>query len=988
VFIRKLLFIMGERNMTLELNKIYSGFAVKKITDVPDVKATAYLLEHDFSGAKLLYLQAEDDNKVFTIGFRTPSQDNTGVAHIMEHSVLCGSRKYHLKEPFVELVKGSMNTFLNAMTYSDKTVYPVASRNDKDFQNLMDVYLDAVFYPLIKENPYTLFQEGWHYEIEKPDGPLTYNGVVYNEMKGVYSSADAVEENECYKALFPNSPYGFESGGLPSAIPELTLEAFRKFHDTYYSPENAYIYLYGDMNIEKTLAYIDKEYLQAFPKTGKLKISIPLQAAFTRTAEVESTYPVGPEESTENKSYLSLNIVTGEATDQRTTTALRLLCTVLLDGNSAPLRLALLAAGIGSDISGDFATSQLQPVFSIKAGGSEPQNKDKFISVIYKTLQDITINGLDKELVESHLNAMEFKLREADFGVYPKGLIYGLSCLENWLYGGDPVDALQVNDLLKFLREKLETHYFESLIENYLLDNTHKLLLTLRPEPGKEERQHADDLAKMEVFKANMSAEEIALHIKQAKKLHEIQAAVNSPENLNSIPILERSDIRTEIEKELVQKQERGTRKILYLPAFTNKIVYVNWYFDMTGISQELLPYVYLLSDVLGKMDTRDFTYQELSTYTNKYTGGISFQAATSSNCDDMSKYTFNFSLTAKVLEQNLENLFKILENITLTTDFSDKNRLHKIIDEVKTDWDSNFFNRGLNVAVARLGSYFGEAARLGEYDQLSYYIFLKNLVENYDKECSAIQEKLLALLPVFFHKDKQLFAYSCDEYLKAIVDKSAEAFVAKLPHSPSAGKTAQHLPAPGNNEGIITAGKVQYVVTGGNYRAHGYEYTGAMKVLETILRYEYLWTKIRVQGGAYGANVLFDRNGGMYMSSYRDPKLAETLATYKNVPGFLRHFNASDREMTKYIIGTISSLDTPLTNSMHLVRAVQQELKEISDESRQRSREQVINTGVVDIRALAPLVEAVLNDNHICVVGSQGQIERNKALFSDIIKV
>ena len=520
MFIRKLLFIMGARDMTLELNKVYSGFLVKEVTDVPDVKARAYLLEHAFSGAKLLYLQTEDDNKVFTIGFRTPSKDNTGVAHIMEHSVLCGSRKYHLKEPFVELVKGSMNTFLNAMTYSDKTVYPVASRNAKDFQNLMDVYLDAVFYPLIHENPYTLFQEGWHYEIAKPDGPLSYNGVVYNEMKGVYSSADAVEENECYKALFPNSPYGFESGGLPAAIPELTLEGFRKFHNTYYRPENAYIYLYGDMNIEKTLAYMDKEYLQAFPKTGALNISIPMQASFERTAEVDATYPIGPGEKIENKSYLSLNIVTGKATDQRTTTALRLLCTVLLDGNSAPLRLALLEAGIGSDISGDFAASQLQPVFSIKAGGANPGNKDKFISVIYKTLQDITIKGLDKELVESHLNAMEFKLREADFGIYPKGLIYGLNCLESWLYGGNPIDSLQVNDLLKFLREKLQTRYFESLIENYLLDNTHKVLLTLRPEPGKEEQQHIEELEKMAVLKDSMSAEEISLHIKQAKKLH------------------------------------------------------------------------------------------------------------------------------------------------------------------------------------------------------------------------------------------------------------------------------------------------------------------------------------------------------------------------------------------------------------------------------------------------------------------------------------
>jgi len=972
----------------LELNKIYTGFTVKKITAVPDVKATAYLLEHNFSGAQLLYLQTEDDNKVFTIAFRTPSQDDTGVAHIMEHSVLCGSRKYRLKEPFVELVKGSMNTFLNAMTYADKTVYPVASRNAKDFQNLMDVYLDAVFYPLIHENPYTLLQEGWHYEIDSQESALSYNGVVYNEMKGVYSSADAVEEHECYKALFPKSSYRFESGGLPSAIPELTLEAFRNFHKTYYSPENAYIYLYGDMDIEKTLAYIDQEYLQAFPKTGKLKIEIPLQESFTRTAEVDATYPLGPEEDVENKSYLSLNIVTGKATEQMTITALRLLCTILLDGNSAPLRLALLEAGLGSDISGDFAASQLQPVFSIKAGGADPKNKDKFISVIYKTLQNITIKGLDKDLLESQLNSMEFKLREADFGIYPKGLIYGLGCLETWLYGGDPIASLQVNDILNFLREKAKTRYFESLIENYLLDNTHKVLLTLQPEQGKEEKQQEKDLADLAAIKAAMTAEEITMHMQQAQKLHELQAADNDPDALASIPILEREDIRTEIEKEVVRKEQNGQRTIMYLPAFTNKIVYANWYFDMTGIEPALLPYVYLLCDVLGKMNTRDFTYQELTTYTNKYTGGIGFNALPSSNCDDMSNYTFNFSLTTKVLEQNLDKLFAILENITMTTDFSDKMRLREIIDEVKTEWDSNFFNRGMNVAITRLGSYFGAAARVSESDQLSYYLFLKNLVLNYDKDFPVIQEKLNKLLKIFFHKDKQLFAYSCDEDMQERVVQAAEVFADKLPNSPYAGKNPHTLPAPGKNEGIITTGKVQYVVAGGNYRAHGYEYTGVMKVAETILRYEYLWTKIRVQGGAYGANVLFDRNGGMYLSSYRDPKLVETLAVYKALPVFLEKFTASEREMTKYIIGTISSLDTPLTNSMHLSRAVQQELKGISDVSRQKSRDQIINTKVEDIRALSVLVADVLKDNNICVVGSQGQIETNKDIFSSTIKI
>ena len=531
----------------METGKMYSGFRVCKSEFIKEVNSSAYLMEHVLSGARLLYLENKDDNKVFSIGFRTPPSDDTGVAHILEHSVLCGSRKYHLKEPFVELVKGSLNTFLNAMTYPDKTVYPVASRNDKDFHNLMDVYLDAVFYPLIYDNPFTLKQEGWHYELEDAGDPLQYNGVVYNEMKGVYSSPDSYLEYYGKKILFPDTTYRFESGGLPSAIPELTQEDFIQFHKTYYSPENSYIYLYGDMAIEETLAHLDS-YLKEFPKTGQVHSDIPLQQPLPKTAEFDGTYPVPDGSPAEAMTFHEVQIVAGDMRDQKTIMALRLLENVLLESEGAPLRRALLDAGVAKDISGSMSGSMLQNIFSIRASGSEPDKKDAFVKALYHNLQQISMEGIDKELLEAALNSAEFKLREADFGTYPKGLIYGLSVMDSWIYDLDPLDSLKYEQWLKELRAAVNTNYYETLIETNLLDNTHRVILTLVPEQGKEEREQGELAEKLAAVKEKMNSCELERYAAECAELHARQAAPDTEEALASIPLLDRKDIKRKTE--------------------------------------------------------------------------------------------------------------------------------------------------------------------------------------------------------------------------------------------------------------------------------------------------------------------------------------------------------------------------------------------------------------------------------------------------------
>lgn len=970
--------------MALIVNEPCQGFMVKSKTYIDEVHSWGYLLEHIKSGAKCLYLANDDDNKVFSISFRTPPNDDSGIPHILEHSSLCGSRKYRLKEPFVDLVKGSLNTFLNAMTYPDKTMYPVASRNAKDFRNLMDVYLDAVFYPLIYENKFTLRQEGWHYNIESPEDELSYNGVVYNEMKGVYSSADAFLENEAMKALFPDSPYRFESGGYPDAIPELTQEKFEDFHKTYYSPENAYIFIYGDMDGEETLAYLDREYLNNFERTGSVNSEIALQEPLQRTAEINAFYPVAKDEDIKNKTYHELNIVTGVATDVLTTMALRLLENVLLESESSPLRRALMDAGIGQNISGSFSSSMLQPVFSIRAAGSEPELKDKFISTIYKTLQQITVNGLDKNLVEAALNSCEFRLKEADFGAYPKGLLYGIAAMDTWLYDGDPLESFRYEKYLQQLRAGLKTNYYENLIENYLLDTTHKALITLLPKPGMEEEHQAQEIEKLAALKSTMSLEQLEKYAKDCQELHQMQAEPDSEEARAAIPLLKREDIRRKVVCFDLKQEEYCANRLLFYPAATNGIVYLNFNFDISGVSVEQLPLCFLLTDVLGKFNTTSYSYEDIATNSIKYTGGISFDVRSYSEAEDADNYRIYFQVKAKALLENLPRLFSIVQSVALESQFTDIERFRELVAELDTDLQSSFFRNGQTIALARLFSYYSDAARVNEKDQFSYQLFIKDLLANFDEKAPAMLEALKKLIGIFFQKSKFVLGYSCDVQKQESVKEQCVAFLASLPSCDDFN--IKKVPLGATNEAIAAAGKVQYVAAGGNFVKHGFKFKGAMRVLETILRYEYLWTKIRIQGGAYGATAMFQLNGIAGFASYRDPQLVKSLDAYKELPQWLASFECTDRELDKYVIGTISTMDTPLTTSMALDRAVVHYLKGITNDRRQTIRNEILDVTVQDIRDIAPVVDAILKDGYICVVGGEQPIEDNKELFNAIL--
>lgn len=971
--------------MELQKDQVVHGFHVDRVQYVHELNSTAYEMHHEQSGAKLLYIQNDDDNKVFSISFRTTPSDSTGVPHICEHSTLCGSRKFPLKEPFVELVKGSLNTFLNAMTFPDKTMYPVASRNALDFKNLMDVYLDAVFFPNMLKDKEVLMQEGWHYHLDKSDDPLTYRGVVYNEMKGVFSSPDAQLERHVMANLFPDTTYGVESGGDPDDIPTLTQDAFVAFHQKYYHPSNSYIFLYGDMDIDSTLSFINDEYLSKFT-AEHIDSEIGRQAS---TGSIITSYPygIGSDDTTDHKTLYSLNYVVDDALDPTLGLAFKVLTYVLLLSPAAPLKKALVDAGIGKDVSGDFQDGILQPMWNISINGSDPDKSDEILSIVRKTLADLVEKGIDKTLLTGALNRIEFSLREADFVGRPKGLIYGIRCMDTWLYDQDPLASLQYEDALKVLRQGIDTTYYEDIIQKYILDNDYFALVSLLPEPGLTEKHDKALAEKLAAYKATLSADEIQSIVDATAALQKRQATPDSPEALQTIPVLGREDLEKNVENIEMHEDDAAGIHLCYVPTFTNGITYISANFDLHGIPADDIPYVYLLSDILGDIDTKHHTYQELANVTDLYTGGMDFTVVASDIRTQPGEYVPLFRIKAKALSQNVPHLFKLLADITLHTKFTNYPRLIELIEETKAKWDMDVFTRAHVITMHRVLSYQSPIEAFLDAGELSYYEFISNLAAVIRKDPETTAKRLKHVLKHIFTKAAFTLGITGSEEDKKQVLKVLPKWTEDMKQGEKTDRRCQFALRK-KNEGIMTSGKVQYVAKGGNFVSHGYEYTGSLSVLETILQYGYLWTKVRVQGGAYGAFAKFAANGDTVFCSYRDPNLQSTVDAYNDLADYLETFDVSDREMTKYVIGTLSRVDVPLTPSMRGDKALTRYFTQTSLDVLQKRRDQLLQTTAADIRALAPMIRALMKDNNVCVMGSEAKIRDDGSLFSNIISL
>ena len=952
---------------------------------IAELASTGFYLKHKKTGARVCLLSNEDSNKVFYIGFRTPAPDDTGVPHIMEHSVLCGSREFPVKDPFVELAKGSLNTFLNAMTYPDKTVYPVASCNDKDFQNLIHVYMDAVFYPNIYEKEEIFRQEGWHYEMEAEDGELTLNGVVYNEMKGAFSSPEGVLEREVLASLYPDTTYANESGGDPEKIPELSWKAFLDFHRRYYHPSNSYIFLYGDCDMAEKLAWLDENYLSHFDRL-EIDSEVRAQAPFTKMREIVKEYSVSEEESEEDNTYLSWNKSVGDTLDEKLYLGMQVLEYVLLTMPGAPLKQALLDAGIGHDIMSSYDNGVKQPIFSIIAKNANEAQKEAFVRTIETELARLVSEGLDEKALRAGINYFEFRYREADFGNYPAGLMYGLQAFDSWLYQDDSVFLhLEALDTFAFLKEQAAEGYFEGLITKYLLENPHGSLVIIRPKRGLTAEQDEALKKKLAAYKESLTAEERTRIVEFTRHLKEYQSEPSPQEELEKIPLLEREDIGKEALPFQNEEFTAGEAKLVYHDLFTNGIGYVSLIFRAGGIPVELIPYLGLLKAVLGKVDTEHYTYGEFAKELNLHTGGIHCSVGSYDAVDGEESFTPVFEVHSKALYEEQETAFFMLREMLMTSKTDDAKRLREIIAETKSRLQMAFQTSGHSMAALRAMSYFSGSAEFSDMTGgVDFYRFIEELDAQFEKKQPEISEKLSELMDFLFRPENLVVSCTAERKSLEGLTEQVEKLSLTL-HRGGKKAVAWSVKPEKKNEGLKTSAQIQYVCRAGNFRAAGLPYTGALKVLRTIMSYDYLWNNIRVKGGAYGCMNNYARTGNAYLVSYRDPNLEKTNEIFEKSVDYTESFDVSERDMTKYIIGTVSSMDTPLTPSAKGARSMSAWMTGLTPEDVQKERDEVLSCGCGEIRALAPYLKAVLEQDCICVIGNEKKLEEQKELFDRV---
>ncbi|MCI9125177.1 MAG: insulinase family protein [Eubacterium sp.] len=955
--------------------------------NLSDIHSQGTVLRHKKSGAKVAVISNDDENKVFYIGFRTPAGDSTGVPHIIEHSVLCGSDQFPVKDPFVELVKGSLNTFLNAMTYPDKTVYPVASCNDKDFQNLMHVYLDAVLHPNIYKKEEIFKQEGWHYELESEENPLTLNGVVYNEMKGAFSSPEGVLERVTLNSLFPDTTYANESGGDPACIPDLTYEAFLDFHRRYYHPCNAYLYLYGDMDAAEKLDWIDQEYLSLYEQIP-LDSSIKFQQPFDQPVTVKKNYPIANSEPEADNAYLSYNVAVATALEPELCLAFDILDYALLNAPGAPLRQALLDAKIGKDVIGGYDSSIYQPMFTVTAKNANACDQEKFVRTIEDTLRNLVKNGMIKKALRAGINSNEFKFREADFGAYPKGLIYGLQCLDSWLYDDQaPFLHLEALGRFQFLKEQVDNGYFERLIQKYFLDNTHKSFVRIEPQKGLNEKKEQELAKKLSAYKSSLNKEEIRRLVADTAHLKAYQQEPSAQEDLEKIPMLKREDMKRECAPLYNEEKEAAGIPVVHHAIETNGINYVSFLFDLSDIKQEWVPYLGVLRAVLADMDTEDYTYEDLANEINLHTGGISASILAMADEADPKTLIRKYEIRTKALHDETGTALRLIASILCRTKLEDDKRLYEVIAQAKSRLEMQFMQAGHTVSALRAMSYFSPAA---QYNDLCAGIGLYRVVadaeQNFDDRKEELKTILAQLFRRIFRPDRLIIGLTGNAQGYAAFASKLEELKQNL-FAPDGQGQKEDIPivCTKKNEGFKDASQVQYVSRAGNFSRHGYAYTGALRILKVIMNYDYLWLNIRVKGGAYGCMSGFTRTGDAYFCTYRDPNLRKSNEVFEGMPDYLQNFQADERTMTKYMIGTVSDLDTPLNPSAKGYRSMMAYLNHITQADIQKERDEVLQAGPQEIRALAPLIASVLSDQNLCVIGNETMLEKEASMFDAV---
>ncbi len=962
------------------------SFTLVQTRSIPEINTTGKIFIHNQTGTRVLSLTNSDENKCFGISFRTPPADSTGVAHIMEHAVLCGSRKYPVKEPFVEIMKGSLQTFVNAFTYPDKTCYPCASQNLKDFYNLVDIYLDAVFYPRLPEHIFR--QEGWHYEIDTPDAPLTYKGVVLNEMKGAYSSPDDLLADKSRGSLFPDNTYGLNSGGDPLAIPDLTYTAFKSFHEAYYHPSNAYIYFYGDDPEDERLRILET-WLKDFDKKD-VKSQVPLQAQFSTPKTL--TFPYDSGDSTESKAHLTLNWLLSEATDVQACLELSLLTHILLATPASPLKRALIESGLGEDVTGGFEEQLRQTIFSAGLKGIQPENLEKVETLILETITKLAKDGLDPQTIAASLNTIEFHLREQNTGRFPRGLSLMLAALTTWLHEGDPLEALAFEAPLNALKKKARgRRCFESLIEQHLINNPHRTTVRLIPDPAEGKRREAIEIERLAKVKSGMSADELNRVFNEAVELKQRQETPDSPETLATIPSLSLADIDRIIKTLPNQNLKTNETPILFHDLFTNGIVYLDLGFDLHTLPQELLPFTGLLGRLLLEMGTENENFVKLTQRIGRDTGGIR-STSLNSTIRESERSAAWFFLRGKAIVSQSSALLDVLKDMLLHVRLDQPERFKQIVLERKAGLEAGLLPGGSRVVNQRLRAHFNEADWLSEQmDGITHLFFLRSLTEAIENDWSSVLEKLESVRHLLLNRATMIANVTIDAGNFSVFEPYLAEFLASLPirHPSDDAAWVFKTTSASANEGLTIPAQVNYVGKGANLYKLGYKLHGSVQVINNYLQNTWLWEKIRVQGGAYGGQSGFDMLSGVFTYvSYRDPNLLASLDLYDATSDFLSNLEISEAELTKSIIGTVGDLDAYLFPDAKGWTAMSRSLLGYNDLHRQQFRDEVLHTSPNDFKAFGAVLSKVAKNGEIVVLGSTDAIEKANKERQDLLAV
>ena len=951
------------------------GFELVREQNIPELNTHARIFRHIKTGAEFLSLENDDENKCFGVTFRTPPPDSTGVAHIIEHTVLAGSRKYQVKEPFVELIKGSLKTFVNAFTSSDWTTYPVASQNLQDFYNLIDVYLDAVFYPLLNEH--TFRQEGWHYELEDPNEPLTYKGVVFNEMKGNYASPDDMLTRWSQRSLFPGHVYGLDSGGDPRHIPDLSYAQFKAFHHTFYHPANARLFFYGDDPADERLRLLDAWLSEFDPLT--VDSTIPLFPPFEQPIRVEKSSIAGEDA----KPAVTVNWVLDETTDPEITLGLQILGHILLGAPSSPLRKALIDSGLGEDLAGVGLDADIrQMYFSTGLKGIALDDVDAVVELITSTLQQLARDGIDPRTVEASMNTIEFNLRENNTGGFPRGLALMLRSLGAWLYDGDPLTLLAFEAPLSNVKRRLGAgeRYFEALIQRYFLDNPHRSTLILHPDIDLQDQWNTEEAERLAAAKTAMSSDDIKAIMAEMVELQRIQETPDDPAALAAIPRLTLADLDRENKAIPIETLSLDGSRVFYHDLFTNGIVYLDAGMNLRGVPQELLPYVSLFGRALVEMGTETEDFVSLSQRIGSETGGIHPSVFTGM-VQGRTGTVARLFLRGKATMEKTPALLDILHDVLLTAHLDNQERFRQMALEEKATQEASLLPMGHAVVGARLQAHFHEAGWAAEQmGGISYLFFLRELVEKIEQDWPAVLAQLEALRSVLINSKDMIWNATVDEENWLKIQPQVQALIQALPATEPARSAWSHQSLAAN-EGLTIPAQVNYVGKGADLYELGYQLHGSAHVISGYLSTSWLWEQVRMKGGAYGGFCQFDQRSGVFtFLSYRDPNLLGTLENYNATASFLRSLDLHNDELVKGIIGAIGRLDAYMLPDAKGFTSMIRQLTGLDDALRQRIREEILSTTAADFHAFAAALEQVNEHGHVVVLGSaEAIVEANE---------